>query len=57
MLFDRDEQVKILKGELISLTLDIEKAFRNVQGLTKDIHELEKLRKGVRKMIDDLEAL
>lgn len=57
MLFDRDEQVKILKAELISLTLDIEKAFRDMQGLTKDIHETEKLRKGVRKMIDDLEAL
>jgi hypothetical protein len=57
MLFDRDEQVKILKGELISLTLDIEKAFRDMQVLTRDIHETEKLRKGVRKMIDDLEAL
>jgi len=57
MLFDRDEQLEILQIELIGLTLDIEKAFRDMQGLTRDIHQLEKLRKGVRKMIDDLEAL
>jgi len=57
MLFDRDEQLEILQIELKALDINVEGAFREIQKLTLDIHELEKLRKSVRKMIDDLEAL
>jgi prefoldin subunit 5 len=57
MLFDPEEQMEILQTELRALSIDIEGAFREIQKLTLDIHNLERLRKSVRKMIDDLEAL
>jgi hypothetical protein len=57
MLFDRDEQLEILQIELKALDIDVEHAFREIQKLTLDIHNLERLRKSIRIMIDDLEAL
>jgi hypothetical protein len=57
MLFDRDEQLEILQIELKALDIDVEGAFREIQKLTLDIHNLERLRKSIRIMIENLEAM
>ena len=57
MLFDRDEQLEILQIELKALDIDVEHAFREIQKLTLDIHNLERLRKSIRIMIENQEAL
>jgi hypothetical protein len=57
MLFDRDEQLEILQIELKALDIDVEHAFREIQKLTLDIHNLERLRKSIRIMIENLEAM
>lgn len=57
MLFDRDEQLEILQIELKALDIDVEHAFREMQKLTLDIHNLERLRKSIRIMIENLEAM
>jgi len=57
MLFDPEEQLEILQTELKALDKDIEQAFREVQKLTLDIHNLERIRKSIRIMIENLEAM
>ena len=57
MLFDRDEQLEILQIELKALNIDVEHAFREIQNLTLDVHNLERLRKSIRIMIENLEAM
>ena len=57
MLFDRDEQLEILQIELQALDIDVEGAFREIQKLTLDIHNLERLRKSIRIMIENLEGI
>ena len=57
MLFDRDEQLEILQIELKALDIDVEHAFREIQNLTLDVHNLERLRKSIRIMIENLEAM
>lgn len=57
MLFDPEEQMEILQIELKALSIDIESAFREIQKLTLDIHNLERLRKSIRIMIENLEAM
>jgi len=57
MLFDPEEQLEILQTELKALSIDIEGAFREIQKLTLDIHNLERIRKSIRIMIENLEAM
>ena len=57
MLFDREEQLEILQIELKALNIDINYSFREIQKLTKDIHNLERLRKSIRIMIENLEGI
>jgi hypothetical protein len=57
MLFDPEEQLEILQTELKALSIDIEGAFREIQKLTLDIHNLERLRKSIRIMIENLEGI
>jgi len=55
MIFDPIDQLDIMNGELRNLNVDIEFAFRELQNITKDIHNLERLRKSIKVMIEDLE--
>ena len=57
MLFDPEEQLEILQIELKALDIDVNHAFREIQKLTEDIHNLERLRKSIRIMIENLEAI
>ena len=57
MLFDPEEQLEILQTELKALDKDIEQAFREIQKLTLDVHNLERIRKSIRIMIENLEAI
>ena len=57
MLFDPEEQLEILQIELKALNIDIDYSFREIQKLTKDIHNLERLRKSIRIMIENLEGI
>lgn len=57
MLFDPEEQLEILQTELKALSIDIEGAFREIQKLTLDIHNLERIRKSIKIMIENLEAM
>ena len=57
MLFDPEEQLEILQIELKALNIDINYSFREIQKLTKDIHNLERLRKSIRIMIENLEGI
>jgi hypothetical protein len=57
MLFDREEQLEILQIELKALDIDVEYSFREIQKLTLDVHNLERLRKSIRIMIENLEGI
>ena len=57
MLFDPEEQLEILQTELKALSIDIERTFREIQKLTLDVHNLERIRKSIRIMIANLEAM
>jgi hypothetical protein len=57
MLFEPEEQMEILQIELRALDIDVEHAFREIQKLTLDIHNLERLRKSIRIMIENLEGI
>jgi hypothetical protein len=57
MLFDPEEQLEILQTELKALDKDIEQAFREIQKLTLDVHNLERIRKSIKIMIENLEAI
>ena len=57
MLFDPEEQMEILQIELKALDIDVNHAFCEIQKLTEDIHNLERLRKSIRIMIENLEGI
>ena len=51
------QQLEILQIELKALDIDVEHAFREIQKLTLDVHNLERLRKSIRIMIENLEGI
>ena len=57
MLFEPEEQIEILQIELKALDIDVKHAFREIQKLTEDVHNLERLRKSIRIMIENLEGI